>query len=66
MVVRAMADGSVSVSALAPRGFFNFGAQALPPLQAGVALGDRTRACGEVIFPLHRCASRGGRKIVCR
>jgi hypothetical protein len=66
MVVRALADGSVSVSALAPRGFFNFGAQALPPLQAGVALGNTTQACGEVIFPLHRCASRGGRKIVCR
>jgi hypothetical protein len=66
MVVRPLRDGSVSVSALAPRGFFNFGAQALPPLQAGVALGDTTQACAEVIFPLHRCASRGGRKIVCR
>lgn len=66
MVVKRLADGSVSVSALAPRGAFNFGGAALPPLQAGVALGDTTQACAEVIFPLYRCASPASRRIVCR
>jgi hypothetical protein len=54
------------VTALAPRGAFNFGAAALPPLQAGVSLGDTTQACAEVVFPLWRCKSPGSRRIICR
>jgi len=35
-------------------------------LQAAVAFGDTTDACGEVTFTLPACASPGGRQIVCR
>jgi len=35
-------------------------------LQAAVALGDTTNACGEVVFALRRCLSPDGRRIVCR
>jgi hypothetical protein len=66
MVVQSRRDGSVAVTALAPRGAFNFGAAALPPLQAGVSLGDTTQACAEVVFPLWRCKSPGSRRIICR
>jgi hypothetical protein len=66
MAVRNLGGGAVQVTAVARRGRFQLGAWSFPPLQAAVAFGDATNACGEITFPLQACASPGGLRIICR